>query len=67
MEQIFQIIDEAKTIKEKIKSAFNEDKIDKILLASWIEKTVEIEESLAKKIEELTQRLCKFEQEVREE
>ena len=66
MEQIFQLIDEAKEIKEQIISAFNEDNIDRKLLASWIEKAAEIEEELAKKTEELTQRLCKFEQEVRE-
>ena len=67
MKQIFQIIDEAKEVKEKIKSAFNEDKIDKVLLASWIEKTIELEEALAKKIDEITEQLQRFEQEVRKE
>lgn len=67
MEQVFQVLDETKEIKEKIKSAFNEDKIDRVLLASWIEKTIELEEALAKKLDEITEQLQRFEQEVREE
>ena len=62
---VFQIIDEAKELKGKIKEAFLAGDVNKELLASWTEKVLELDELEAKKLDELFVRLEKLEEEVR--
>ena len=65
LEHVFQIIDEAKDLKGKIKEAFLAGDVPKELLASWIEKVLELDELEARKLDELFERLVKLEDEIR--
>ncbi len=57
MEQIYSIIEELKQLKQQIIDKFQAGEVDNTLLSSWIEKSVDLEEELAKKLDELSEKL----------
>jgi len=65
MEQVFKILDEAKETREKIRAAFQAGDLNPQLLASWVDKSLELDEAEAKKLDELFERLVRLEDEVR--
>ena len=65
MKHVFEILDEAKEMRNKIREAFQAGDLNPQLLASWIDKSLELDEAEAKKLDELFERLVRLEDEIR--
>jgi len=65
MRHVFEILDQAKEMRGKIRDAFQEGDLNPQLLASWVDKALELDEAIAKKLDELFERLVRLEDEVR--
>ena len=65
----YQIGDEAKDMREKIHTAIttNKGKINPGEISGWVDKALELDENLSKKLDELFERLVRLEDEVRKE
>ncbi len=66
MEHVFEILDQAKDLREKIRQTFKKGaEMNHPLIASWIDKSLELDEVVANKLDELFERLVRLEDEIR--
>jgi hypothetical protein len=67
VKETFQIGDEAKELREKIHKSveIKKRKIGAGEISGWLDKTLELEENLSKKLDELVERFVRLEDEVR--
>lgn len=64
MKYIYQLIDEAKDLHKKIAEAWNsKEELSSSLIVGWIDHNTKLIEELAKKVEELNERLSTHEEE----
>jgi len=65
MEHIWQILEEVKDTRKKMREAIKAGDFNLRLFASWIDHSLKLEEALAKKLDEYIERLVLLEDELR--